>query len=133
MKTGGTKRDTKTPRPATTTKPQNAIEAVDKLKQAIDDLIEERDCYHEQLNEAQKEAKEWKRVADGLREDYGYMEYTTDKLKEKLREALKAIKQGRIAFDDGQDMTDWFVSTAELQATIESILAKQEGVTDECE
>jgi hypothetical protein len=66
--------------------------AVDVFEQAIDDLIEERDCYHEQL-----------------------------------QEALKAITQGRIAFDDGQDMTDWYVSTAELQATIESFLAEQEA------
>jgi hypothetical protein len=43
---------------------------------------------------------------------------------ELLRQCLSCIQQGRVAFDDGQDMTDWCVSAAPLQAALERLIRR---------
>ena len=45
------------------------------------------------------------------------------RMAEALRQAEVCIRNGRIAFDDEQDMTDWFIASAELQARLETLNA----------
>ena len=42
-----------------------------------------------------------------------------------VQQSLSCITQGRVAFDDEQDMTDWYVAAAELQARLEAALTTE--------
>jgi hypothetical protein len=42
-----------------------------------------------------------------------------------VQQSLSCITQGRVAFDDEQDMTDWYVAAAELQARLEAATEAQ--------